>query len=107
MSKAPRAEGLYTDTFQAISPGASYAYDTATGASAQGATPTAGVTIIRLFATEDCWIAFGSNPTAVAGSSMFLPAGIVEYFELSTGERIAFLAVSKAGKLYLTEGGTQ
>ena len=99
--------GLLSAMFQVISPGASQAITTG-AASVQAADFASGVTILRVFATQDCWIAFGTSPTAVVegSSSMFLPAGIVEYFERKELEKIAVIQASTAGKLYITEGST-
>lgn len=93
--------------FQCISPGVSSVL-TVNATSAASGDFTAGVTILRLFSTVDCWIAFGSAPTAVAeaAGSMFLPAGIVEYFERKEGEKLAVIQSSTTGKLYITEGAT-
>jgi hypothetical protein len=105
MSIAARADGFMVDMFQCISPGTSYSV--AVGAvSAQGNLPQEGVTIVRLFSTVDCFIAFGTNPTAVAGSSMFLPGGIVEYFEIRSNEKFAVIQNGSTGTLYVTEGAS-
>jgi hypothetical protein len=97
--------GLNPEMFQCISPGTSQVL-TVGAASVQSALPQPGVSIVRLFATVDSWISFGSNPTAVAegASSLFLPGGIVEYFQISSTEKIAVIQSSTAGKLYITEG---
>ena len=101
------ADGFTKGMFQVISPGNSQAI-TINGVSVQAADFSANVTIIRLFSTVDCWVSFGTNPTAVVegSSSMFLGGGIVEYFEIKTGEKIAVIRNSINGKLYVTEGST-
>lgn len=101
------ADGFMKDMFQCVSPGASQAIAVG-AASIQASAFTSGVTIIRLFSTVDAWVCFGTNPTAVAegASSMFLPSGIVEYFEIKAGEKIAVIQNSSPGKLYVTEGST-
>jgi hypothetical protein len=107
-SIAARADGLQTDIFQVISPGISSVV-TVGAVSSTLSMPTSGVTVLRLFATADCFVAFGSSPTAaVEGSgSLFLPAGIVEYFERKDGETLAVIAANSAtGKLYVTEGAS-
>lgn len=58
--------------------------------------------MIRLSPTTDCFVAFGANPTAT-NASLFLPAGSVEYFGVSPGEKIACLQVSTAGHLNVVE----
>jgi hypothetical protein len=108
-SIAARADGFVADMFQVISPGASSV--AAIGAASVAlAQPTAGVTILRLFATTDCFIAFGATPTAVVEgvASIFLPGGVVEYFEREEGETLAVISSNAStGKLYITEGGTE
>jgi hypothetical protein len=105
-SIAAQAGGLQTGIFQVISPGVSRTH--AIGASSvQGPAPSDGVTILRFFATVDCFIAFGQNPTA-SSSSMFLPGGIVEYFEIRSGEKYAVIqSGSTTGTFYVTEGNSQ
>lgn len=107
-SIAARADGPSMDSFQCISPGVCSVLSVG-GSSVALAQPSTGVTILRLFSTVDCFVAYGSSPTAtVEGSgSLFLPAGIVEYFERKEGETLAVIAAgSSAGKLYVTEGST-
>jgi hypothetical protein len=70
---------------------------------------------VRLVSTANCWITFGPSvdsdgvavtaPVAVkAGSgSLFIPAGIPEYFWVRPAERIAAVADGGAGSLYITE----
>jgi len=62
-------------------------------------------THVRLVATSDCWVSFGSNPTAVSGgaASILLPAGVPEYFWVLPGERIAVIQNSAAGSLNIAE----
>lgn len=104
MSIAARADGPLMGFFQCISPGVSYTV-VADGSSIQGNLPASGVTIVRLFSTVDCFVKFGANPTATTdGSSMILPAGIVEYFEIRPDEKFAVIALSTSGTLYVTEG---
>ena len=107
MSIGATADGFQKGMFQCISPGTSQVL-TVGASSVQSALPQAGVTIVRLFSTADCFVAFGSNPTAAVegASSMFLPTGIVEYFETRIDEKLAVIAAgATTGKLYLTEGG--
>lgn len=105
MSIGAAGSGFQNEMFQCISPGVSQSL-TVGASSVQSALPQAGVTIVRLFSTVDAWIAFGTNPTAVAeaSNSMFLPGGIVEYFEIGVAEKIAVIRNSTSGKLYITEG---
>jgi hypothetical protein len=108
MSIGAQGMGLNPEMFQVISPGVSQVL-TVNSSSVQSALPQSGVSIVRLFSTVDAWIAFGASPTAVAegASSLFLPGGIVEYFQISSTEKIAVIQSSTAGKLYITEGANQ
>lgn len=58
--------------------------------------------LIRLCPTVDCYVAIGANPTATS-SSMYLPAGSVEYFGCSPGEKVAVLRVLSNGFLNIVE----
>jgi hypothetical protein len=102
------ADGFTKGMFQVISPGVSQAVVVG-GSSLQANAFSADVTIIRLFSTVDAWVSFGANPTAVieGALSMFLPGGVVEYFEIKQGEKIAVTQNTIGGKLYITEGSTQ
>lgn len=82
-----------------------------TTASAQGAAigtansgQPRGATTTRFVATADCWIAIGTNPTAVAGGAgnFLLPAGSVEYFDVPFGHRVAGILAAGTGTLSLT-----
>lgn len=58
--------------------------------------------LIRLTASSDCYVAFGPNPTAT-NASLMLPAGMVEYFGINPGDKVAVLQVSAAGFLNIVE----
>ena len=59
--------------------------------------------MVRLVATSDCHVAFGTDPTAVAdGTCVFLPAGIPEYFVLSPGDKVAVIQDAVAGSLFIS-----
>jgi hypothetical protein len=49
---------------------------------------------VRLCSTVDCWLTVGSNPTAMVGTaaSFLLPAGLVEYIDVTGGDKIAGIA---------------
>jgi hypothetical protein len=71
------------------------------GSSAQSGAITAAV--VRLVSSTDCHVKFGSNPTAVAdGTSLFLPAGVPEYFQFGSGDKIAVIQDSTSGNLFIT-----
>lgn len=107
-SIAAVAEGLQTGMFQVISPGPSRVL-AVSAASVQTGPFDEGVSILRFFSTKDCWLAFGSNPTAIPedAGSMFMPGGVVEYFEINSNEKLAVIRNSDDGKLYITEGSTR
>ena len=62
-----------------------------------------GTITVRLRATEDCHVAFGSNPTATT-SDLLLGAGETEYFEIAIGSKISAVRVGDSGDLYVTYG---
>lgn len=76
---------------------------TTSGTSQQTSAISSGLpfTVVRLTCTEDCYVAFGSNPTAAA-SNMTLPADSVEYFKMNSGDKIAVLQVSASGSFEYT-----
>lgn len=104
-SKSPRMGSDPRDRFDAIFHGTSQTRSVG-AASAQSAAVGANTTLVRLFATVDTWVHFGANPTAVTtGTSIYLPAGVVEYFGCAGSDKIAALAATAAtGNLYITEG---
>jgi len=60
---------------------------------------------VRVVATNACWISFGVSPVAAVRSvnSMFMPAGLPEYFWVRSGEQIAVIQDAVGGFLYITE----
>jgi hypothetical protein len=87
---------------QAVQPGTSQ--KVALGAaSAQSAAIAAF--LVRVVSQGDCHLAFGANPTAVAdGTCAFLPAGIPEYFVVTSGNKIAVIqdTAQAVGNLFIT-----
>lgn len=90
------------DGFQAIIPGTSLTRAVAS-TTAQSSAFGANTTIVRLRSTTDCFVEFGSNPTATS-ASMFLPSGVTEYFGVVGGSKLAVIRSSADGTLYITEG---
>ena len=86
---------------QAMAPGASQSVATS-GSSAQSAAFGTDTTVVRLMASQDVYLAFGSNPTATS-TGLHLPAGVPEYFAVTAGEKVAALQVSAAGALNVVE----
>lgn len=95
-----------TDVFEVIKPGVSQQVNI--GAASVASTELAQTTtVVRLFATIDCFVTVDTDPTALTnGTSMFIPRGIVEYFAVRRRPKIAVIAAdaSQTGKLYITEG---
>lgn len=90
--------------FQAIFPGTCQV-KAFTGTTGQSSAFGANTTIVRLHATEDCHVVFGSSPTAVAdGTCIFLPADQTEYFGVVGGQKLAVIRDSVSGNLFITEG---
>lgn len=55
---------------------------------------------IRLYATSDCFVAFGTTATT---SSMFIPANFPSYFRTKPAQTISVIQYSTSGTLYVTE----
>lgn len=60
-------------------------------------------TIVRVVSTQNCHLAFGATPTAVAdGTCVYLPAGMVQMFAVTSGNKIAAIQDSAGGNLFIT-----
>lgn len=73
------------------------------GSSTQSAAFNAVTKLVRLLSTVDCYVAFGSNPTATS-SSLYMVAGVPEYFAVDPGSKVAVLQVASGGNLSIAEG---
>lgn len=71
--------------------------------SAKSSAVAATTTVVRLCATTDCYVLFGADPTAAASTSILLPAGVVEYVEITPTYKIAAIKVTTAGILNIVE----
>ncbi len=99
-----KAQANLQQSFEAIYAGVSQKVVTVVG-STQGSAFTAKTSVIRVFATKDCHLAFGADPTAVAdGTNMFLPAGMIDYIGVTPGQKVAAIRDAADGVLYITEG---
>lgn len=59
---------------------------------------------VRVVSTTNCWIRFGAAPTAAAAANnVYLPAGVVEYFHVSPGQKLAAIRDSADGTLNVAE----
>lgn len=80
-------------------------YVAVSGTSAQSAAISANCWEVRLVCTTNCHINFGANPTAAATDSngIYLPAGVVEYFHVNPGQKVAVIQDSASGTLCVAE----
>ena len=62
----------------------------ATASSVQSTAFADTTNLVRVVSTVDCQIAFGLSPTATTNSSI-LPAGVVEYFAVQPGGKVAVI----------------
>lgn len=94
--------------FPFINPGTSQkvAYDASVRSAAFGSRTT----VVRMIASTDCHVAFGSaaapiTPTALSdGTCVFLKAGIEYYFGVIPSSKVAAIKDSAGGNLFITEG---
>lgn len=75
---------------------------TTSSSSAQSTAVGATTTLVRLVATEDCYVLFGEDPTAVAGNSL-ITAGVPEVVPITPGHKIAAIRRTTDGILNITE----
>jgi hypothetical protein len=78
---------------------------TTSGTSAQSAVMPANTSMVRVVASAACYLAYGADPTAVNTGAMYMPAGLVEYFAIKPGEKLAVIQDSAAGTLYVQPMG--
>jgi len=73
--------------------------------SAQSAAISANIFDVRVVCTSNAWIKIGTDPTAVAATddNIYMPAGVVEYFHVSPGQRIAAIRDTADGNLVVAE----
>lgn len=90
------SDAIFPGTTQviAISSGAASTASAAFGSSTE---------LVRVACTSQCFISFGASPTATNSTSLVLPAGAVEYFAVTPGEKVAMLAGTVAGIFTITE----
>lgn len=75
-----------------------------TGTSAQSAAFQSSTQVIQVVATAACFLAFGSSPTAVADTSLYLPPNVPMFIGVSGGMKVAAIQSVGAGNLFITEG---
>ncbi len=67
---------------------------------------SANASVVRFVADVAGWLAIGAGPTATAGDgSVYLPAGIAEYFDVPAGFKASFLGISAGTLSYAVMGG--
>ena len=55
------------------------------------ATPGVGVAALRLYSDVGIWYSIGANPVAAENTTMYLPAGAVEFAYADKGDKVAVL----------------
>jgi FtsP/CotA-like multicopper oxidase with cupredoxin domain len=80
-------------------------YVTVNATSAQTNAVGANTHEIRVVSTTNCHINIGADPTAAASddNGIYLPAGVVEYFHVSPGQKVAVVRDSADGVFCLAE----
>lgn len=75
------------------------------GASAQSA--AIATREVMLVSTTNCWLKFGTNPTAVANTdaNQYLPANVVWTIKWQPADKVAVIQDSAAGYLVVTPVG--
>ncbi len=101
----PAKSDNHANYFQAFVPGKSQKL-TVAASSAKSAAFQDTTSIVRVFSQQDCWIRFGTNPTAAAndGDSTFHPGGTFDYYGVTAGDKLACILDSVGGDLHITEG---
>jgi len=59
--------------------------------------------IIRLYATQDCFVEIGNGTPVASSADCFLPSGIIETFTTKGMVTIAALGATASGSLYITD----
>lgn len=59
---------------------------------------------IQLVSTTDCWLKFGTNPTAVANTdgNQYFPAGAIWTIQWKAGDKVAVIQNAAGGYLVCT-----
>lgn len=80
-------------------------YVSVSATSAQSAAFGANTHEIRVVSTTNCHIKIGDDPTAAAtdNNGVYLPAGVVEYFHVSPGQKVAVIRDTADGSMSVGE----
>jgi hypothetical protein len=99
------AQDRFAHPVPALPLGASVDIALSTSASTATANPVStGVSVVRLVADVDCWVAIGPDPVAASGGARFL-AGFSECFAVQPGDKVAGRAMMVSGTLNVVEMG--
>lgn len=119
MSGGARNNSNHATPFQAIIPGSMMSMNFTAAASQSAAFDGAGAgqesggtTILRLIATQDCFVAVGLNPTALAPTpggakvpaQVLIKANTLSYVGVEPKWKLSVVEVAADGVLYITEG---
>lgn len=88
---------------EALAPSVAHIVAAASASSTQSAALGVGTHIVRLSSDVACFIAIGASPTATRSTSVHLPAGVVEKFVVTPADKIAVIANTTVGTLFICE----
>ena len=62
--------------------------------------------VATIYASQDCWLTFGSSPTAAVndGNSCFHPAGFIKAYRTEIGEKLSVIRDTTNGVLHIQGG---
>ena len=86
-----------------VTPGNNPQVVAVSSSSTQSTAFAAGSHYARLVSTVNCYVAFGTNPTATS-SSLYMVANVPEFFGITPAQKVAVLRVSGDGSLSVVEG---
>ncbi len=75
-----------------------------TGTAAASSAVGSETTVVRLHATEDCFVLVGADPTASSSNGVFLPKGMIDVWGITPGHKLSVIRASTSGTLYIAEG---
>lgn len=71
-----------------------------TGTAGQSVVVPANIHDVRIVCTSNAWITIGTDPTATAAdNSLYMPAGVVEYFHITPGQKVSAVQDSAGGNM--------
>ena len=72
------------------------------GAASVATTNTVNANAVLLCSTTNCWIAFGTSPTAVKPTIFYLPANVVMALQCDPSHKVAAIQDTAGGSLIVT-----